>query len=154
MISLRKDLWPIFLYHVWNSKIFEKIDRIANQTQRIPHEEVYVEEVEALIDIHVLPVCELLWAEGIQTYFSCQGGPVLLRLRDGQYTSNKAYVAVLEGHAEKVCDLLRDRHAYIDFRSIGGDNFLVAVRFDPSDEANAITWRNIKPEEKNHVYRD
>lgn len=154
MLSLRKDLWPALLYKVWNSEIFKELDRKANWKQRIPHEDVYVEEIDAFVDVHVLPVCQTLWGEGIPTFYSCQGGPAFLRLRDGQYTSNKAYVAILAVDAERVCELLKDRHAYIDMQSIRKMDDRVAVRFDPSDEAQRITWRNVPHDKKNHVQRE
>lgn len=99
----------------------------------IPHEQLWLRERQHMIDIHVLSSCRLLWVNGIETFYSCQGGPTNLSLKRKKIYFQKAYVQVLKRDGKKACKLLSDLNPKIE---TGGDHKdRVCIRFNYSDEA-------------------
>lgn len=133
------DLWVKAIWIFWDSALYGKYLKVykkMHKLERIKHPVVFVEGCAGGIDIHVLPTCQKLWDEGIQTFYSCQGGPSTVRLSDGRIYSKRAYVTVLVEDAERVCKILKDRHPKIDRPNPKGPyKDRIAVRFDPSEEA-------------------
>jgi hypothetical protein len=118
------------IWGFWDSKVYDLIKK-PKEYKSIRHEMIYLEDRHHEVDILVLPVCQKLWDAGIETYYSCQGGPDSIRIRDGKVYSHRAYVSVKEVDAEKVCAILADRNPRIDInpRRVHADR--CAVRFDP-----------------------
>jgi hypothetical protein len=58
------------------------------------------------IDTHVLPICKLLWKNNIQTFYSCQGGPIGMNYERGELYYRRAYVIIPKVEAIHACDLI------------------------------------------------
>lgn len=103
---------------------------------QIPHEQLWLKDRQHMIDIHVFPSCRLLWVNGIETFYSCQGGPTDLDLKKKKIYFQKAYVQILKRDSKKACKLLSDLNPKIEH---GGDHKdRVCIRFNYSEEATYI----------------
>jgi len=109
------------------------------------HESVYSEHAGALIDVFVLPFCEALWAAGIETYYSCQGGLCQL-CPNGDTLINKAYLVVHKDDGGKAWDILYEFgvHPMFDPYTKPMENGNVAIRFDISLAALLSDMKRIK----------
>lgn len=111
------------------------------KVEGIWHPQVFVQHRRCMVDVNVLPELRILWANDIETFYSCQGGPSARRLKDGKIFFNKAYVQVYITDAEKVCELLRYAKPKIDWPKNPMRNYhrdRMAVRFKPSKPAMRI----------------
>lgn len=100
----------------------------------IEHPTIYLKDRGHFIDLHVLPICELLWSEGIETFYSCQGGPSSYT-RNGKIWSTRAYVQILRKDAERACKLLKGLRPKIDDEPGCVHKDRVAIRFTPPEKA-------------------
>lgn len=105
--------------------------------QAIRHEQVYMRTRGHSVDIHVYPVMKMLWDAGIQTFFSCQGGPDRL-YSHGKITSNRAYVVILEKDEDQAMMILMPLNPEVKKWENRHRRDQIAIKFDPSPEANAV----------------
>lgn len=135
------DAWMKLVWKIRDSDTYE-ILVLHNKYVFIKHETIFVDDRDVEIDTNVLPICMELWLAGIDTYFSCQGGPDQRDLRTGRIISHKAYVSVDVENAERVCEILNElglRPKTDDFtKSYDNrkDPTKIAVRFDPPPPAS------------------
>ena len=100
------------------------------------HKQIYLRSRGHRVDIHVYPALYALWTAGIQTFYSCQGGPSAISV-DNSIDSTRAYVVVLKKDVEVTLDILsslkldpvKDKMK----KRIHKDQ--IAIRFNPSEEA-------------------
>ena len=102
--------------------------------KRILHPTIYLKDRKHEIDIHVYHACRRLWDAGVETYFSCQGGPEIHH-KTGRILQRRAMVVVRRKNANKVCKILSDLNPKIN------DNLLwkrIAIKFDATEAAKNI----------------
>jgi hypothetical protein len=82
---------------------------------------------------------QMLWDAGIQTFFSCQGGPDKLYLYGGgkKIKSDRAMVVILKKDADRVCKILTHLNPTIEKWDNRYRRDHAAIKFDPSQEAQA-----------------
>jgi 5,10-methylenetetrahydrofolate reductase len=106
---------------------------------RIRHEQIYLRTRGHRIDLHAYPILQRLWDAGIQTFYSCQGGPEKLRYQNREVIkSDRAMVIVLKKDQEKTLKILRNLNPEV--KPWGNRTYRdrVAIYFDPSEEAQAV----------------
>lgn len=107
---------------------------------QIDHDQVHIKHRGHWIDLLVYPICQRLWDEGIETFYSCQGGPTGIRLRDGRVFRTRAYLVVFEKDAKKVCKILKRRNPKVDkVHKKSKHKDRVAIRFDASYQAKNMS---------------
>jgi hypothetical protein len=133
-------LWLKIIWAYWDSWVYSKYyEWRQGEYLDFMHDTILVRERGCHIDVHVLPICQKLWDAGIETFYSCQGGPSGMNVKSKKIYVNRAYVAVLDRDAKKVADILSDLHPKIEPGKPGAHPHLrAAVRFDPSPEA--MSW--------------
>jgi hypothetical protein len=105
------------------------------------HPQLFVQYRRCYVDVNILPELRVLWANNIETFYSCQGGPTSRRLKDGKIFHQKAYVQVYLTDVDKVCELLWYANPKVDKDKDPAQNFhrdRQAVRFKPSKAALKI----------------
>lgn len=108
----------------------------------INHEQIYLKTRGHSVDIHVYPTMQRLWDAGIQTFFSCQGGPDSISTHKGRREKNgRAMVVILEKDLKKTLKILAD----LNPKKGKWDNRYArdrcGVKFDPLPEAYAVQVR-------------
>lgn len=103
----------------------------------IRHEQVYLRTRGHNVDIHVYPVMQKLWDKGIQTFFSCQGGPSSL-FEGRKIESVRAYVIVLQKDEAKALKVLRRLNPTVEPWENRDRRDQISIKFDPSPEAQAV----------------
>lgn len=111
--------------------------RMTGSSRRIVHKQVQVDKRGHFVDVHVLPACQLLWDAGIDTFYSCQGGPTYVN-PDGSLYHTKAYIQILKRDSERTCEILADRNPTIFVHPSGVHKDRCSIDFDPSIEALTI----------------
>lgn len=106
-----------------------KIKKLDKGDYEIRHIQVYVPDRGHRVDELILPVLEMLWDNGIRTFYSCQGG--VIEIRNRKMVIARAYVVVLEKDTKKACDLLAHRHPKVDKDRKRFHMDRTAIRFDP-----------------------
>lgn len=104
----------------------------------VTHEQIYLKTRGHNVDIHVYPIMHRLWDAGIQTFFSCQGGPARL-YGNRRITSDRAYVVVLKKDEAEVLKILSDLNPKTDKWDNRNRRDQCGIRFDPLPEAQAVT---------------
>lgn len=107
-----------------------------NRFAAIRHEQVYLRTRGHSVDIHVYPVMQRLWDAGIQTFFSCQGGPDAF-YHDHKIKSNRAYVVVLEEDLDRTLKVLKKLNPTVQRWENRNRRDQVSIKFDASAEAEA-----------------
>lgn len=102
----------------------------------VRHKQVYLRTRGHSVDIHVYPVMQMLWDAGIQTFFSCQGGPDKF-YDGGKIKSDKAYVVVLRKDKKKALKILASRNPVVKKWDNRYRRDQLAIKFDPFPEAQA-----------------
>ena len=103
----------------------------------VEHEGIYLRTRGHVVDIHVYPVMQKLWDAGIQTFFSCQGGPDRLYPR-GKVKSSRAYVVILKKDRKKALRILAKLNPEVKKWENRYRRDQIAIKFDPSPEAQAV----------------
>lgn len=100
---------------------------------QILHPVIFLKDRDHEIDIYVYEPCSMLWAAGIKTFYSCQGGPWIGK--NGKIKNKPAYIVVNRKDAEKACKVLKRYNAKIN------NNLLwkrVSIDFDACEAAKNI----------------
>lgn len=133
------DAWMKLVWKIHDSDTYQ-ILVLHNKHAKIKHETIFMDDRGVEIDTNILPICMELWIAGIDTYYSCQGGPIYRDLRTGTVRSQRAYVLVDVNQAERVCEILSDLNPKIDDfpnkEDRREDKTRIAVRFDPPPPAH------------------
>ncbi|MET0786189.1 MAG: hypothetical protein ABWY25_05745 [Paenisporosarcina sp.] len=103
----------------------------------VKHKQVYLKTRGHWIDIHVYPIMQQLWDAGIQTFFSCQGGPDKL-LYASKTTSDRAYVVILKKDRDKALKILSHLNPKVGSWKNRYRRDQIGIKFDPSEEAQAV----------------
>lgn len=105
----------------------------------VSHEQVYLKTRGHSVDIHVYPTMQKLWDAGIQTFFSCQGGPDRVTTHKGQrITNGRAYVVVLKKDRKKAMKVLVGLNPTKSKWSNRYRRDQCGIKFDPLPEAHAV----------------
>ena len=103
----------------------------------VRHEQIYLKTRGHSVDIHVYPVMQQLWDAGIQTFFSCQGGPARL-YGNRKVTSDRAMVVVLKKDKDKVLKILKKLNPKAGKWENRDRRNRCGITFDASPEAQAV----------------
>jgi len=102
---------------------------IEHPTISIPHRGIKVDKY-ALLDL------ERLWKANINTFYSCQGGPIYIK--KGRMYYAKAYIMIHQRDMFKASALLSQREPMCDVNLDKHLNpGLVCIRFTPCEDARA-----------------
>lgn len=107
----------------------------------IYHKQVYLETRGHSVDIHVYPILQQLWDAGIQTFFSCQGGPDRYHSYKGKIKNARAMVIILKKDKAKAFKVLANRNPKVSPWPNKMYRDRIAIKFDPLKEAQAVQVR-------------